>query len=355
MQFSNLNESVSVVIPGYNVGSYIEACLASVYAQTHKPREVICVNDGSSDNTLDVLYQLQEQHPDLIIIDQPNAGGCSARNAGLNAASGKWIQFLDGDDILHPQKLESQLSLACSEPDVNIVIGSYQEVDSNLKYIRTMTESACPDVYIAIMLSRAGRTSSHLYRRSAVVQAGGWNTTRKSSQEYDLLYRVARLGGIAKFDTNAYTQLRLREGSITHTNVSANVLRILDLRINIFEELSSEPYPYQDELKQALFETIRLAYSYDRSHAREMLTRYLPKSFTPKRNPCYAFAYSLLGMDVAERLSKLGQRIRSVGRIHRSQQNNTPKITSLHNIFSYLSIIIAPVQLSFSDASNIMI
>jgi len=310
MQFSNLNESVSVVMPGYNVGPYIEASLASVYAQTHKPREVICVNDGSTDDTLAVLNRLQTIYPDIIVIDQPNGGGCSARNAGLNAASGKWIQFLDGDDILHPQKLGSQLSLACSEPDVNVVIGSYQEVDADLKYIRTMTESACPDVFIAIMLSRAGRTSSHLYRRSAVVQSGGWNTSRKSSQEYDLLFRVARLGGIAKFDQNAYTQLRLRDGSITHTNVAANVRRILDLRINIFEALSNETYPFQDELKQALFETIRLAYSYDRDYALEILNIYLPKSFTPNRNRSYALAYSIFGIDGAERLSKLGQRLR---------------------------------------------
>jgi glycosyltransferase involved in cell wall biosynthesis len=310
MQFSNLSESVSVVIPGYNVGSYIEACLASVYAQTHKPREVIVVNDGSTDDTLPTLHRLQKHHPDLIVIDQPNAGGCSARNAGLRVATGKWIQFFDGDDVLLPQKLESQLSMACSEPDVNVVIGSYQEVDANLKYIRTLTEAACPDVYIAIMLSRAGRTSSQLYRRSAVIQAGGWNTSRKSSQEYDLLYRVARLGGIAKFDANAYTQLRMRAGSITHTNITANVKRILDLRTTIFEELSNEPYPFQDELKQALFEIIRLAYSYDRGHALEILNQYLPKSFIPNRNRSYAVAYKFLGIDGAERLSKLGQLLR---------------------------------------------
>lgn len=310
MQFANLNESVSVVIPCYNVGAFIEASLESVYAQTHKPREVICVNDGSSDNTLAVLNRLQEEFPELIVIDQPNGGACSARNAGLNASKGKWVQFFDGDDVLLPQKIESQIALACSEPDVNVVIGSYQEVDSNLKYIRTLTEAGSPDVYISIMLSRAGRTSSHLYRRAAVIQAGGWSTTRKSSQEYDLLYRVARLGGLAKFDPNAFTQLRLRAGSITHTNVSANVRRVLDLRIAIFEELSNEPYPYQDELKQALFETIRLAYSYDRTYALDVLAKYLPKGFTPKRNRSYALAYSLFGIDGAERLSKLGQRLR---------------------------------------------
>jgi glycosyltransferase involved in cell wall biosynthesis len=78
MQFSNLNESVSVVIPSYNVGSYIEASLASVYAQTHKPREVICINDGSTDDTLDVLHRLQNIYPDLIIIDQHNADNLDA-------------------------------------------------------------------------------------------------------------------------------------------------------------------------------------------------------------------------------------------------------------------------------------
>jgi glycosyltransferase involved in cell wall biosynthesis len=310
MQFANLNESVSVVIPCYNVGSYIDASLASVYSQTHKAREVICVNDGSTDNTLSALHELQTTYPDLIVIDQPNGGACAARNAGLKAATGKWIQFFDGDDVLLPPKIESQIALACSEPDVNVVVGSYQEVDANLKYIRTLTEAASPDIYIAIMLSRAGRTSSHLYRRSAVIQAGAWSTERKSSQEYDLLYRVARLGGICKFDPDAHTQLRLRAGSITHTNVAANVRRILELRITIFEDLSSEPYPYQDALRQALFETIRLAYSYDRDYALEILKQYLPKSFTPNRNRSYALAYSIFGIDGAERLSKLGQRIR---------------------------------------------
>ena len=312
MLIGNLGETVSVVIPCYNVAGFLADSLASVYQQTHTPREVICVNDGSSDNTLDVLHQLREQFPGLVVIDQPNGGACSARNAGLKASTGKWVQFFDGDDVILPEKIESQVALACSEPDVNVVIGSYQEVDANLKYIRTLTEAAIPDVYIAIMLSRAGRTSSHLYRRSAVNQAGGWSTTRKSSQEYDLLYRVARLGGIAKFDSNAFTQLRLRTGSITHTNVAANVRRVLDLRIAIFEELSNEPYPYQDALKQALFETIRLAYSYDREYALEILTRYLPKSFSPNRNRSYALAYSLFGIDGAERLSKIGQRLRGV-------------------------------------------
>jgi glycosyltransferase involved in cell wall biosynthesis len=281
-----------------------------VYAQSHKPREVICVNDGSTDNTLSALHELQTTYPDLIVIDQPNGGACSARNAGLKAATGKWIQFFDGDDVLLPPKIESQIALACSEPDVNVVIGSYHEVDANLRYIRTLTEAASPDIYIAIMLSRAGRTSSHLYRRSAVMQAGAWSTERKSSQEYDLLYRVARLGGICKFDPDAHTQLRLRAGSITHTNVAANVRRILELRITIFEDLSNEPYPYQDALRQALFETIRLAYSYDRDYALEILKQYLPKSFTPNRNRSYALAYSIFGIDGAERLSKLGQRIR---------------------------------------------
>jgi hypothetical protein len=85
---------------------------------------------------------------------------------------------------------------------------------------------------------------------------------------------------------------------------------VLDLRINIFEELSNETYPFQDELKQALFETIRLAYSYDRDYALEILNQYLPKSFSPNRNSVYALVYSLFGIDGAERLSKLGQRLR---------------------------------------------
>ena len=302
MRFPNLSETVSVVIYG---GSNGNAAVASAFAQTHKPREVIVITDDRSSTPLNTMKVLQEEHPELIVINQPSESGNSSRDAGLKAATGKWIQFIDGDTVLLPQKIESQVAFACSEPDVNTIIGSYQEVDSAHNIIRTVIEVACPDIYIALMRGRAGRTSSQLYRRSAVLQAGGWKPSVYTSQEDDLLYRVSRLGGIAKFDTNPLTQVRINSIQTPQLQIAANIRSRFDFRITIFEALSHEAYPYQAELRQALFEAIRIAYPHDRMHALEALRHYLPQNYKPTNNSLYAFAYSLFGFDGAERLANL--------------------------------------------------
>jgi glycosyltransferase involved in cell wall biosynthesis len=83
----------TVVIPCFNVAHYVRAAVESALAQTLPPLEIICVDDGSLDGTLGVLQSLRQAHPHLIrVIAQPHAGACAARNRGLEAARGEWIQ-----------------------------------------------------------------------------------------------------------------------------------------------------------------------------------------------------------------------------------------------------------------------
>lgn len=89
---------VSVVLPIYNMGKYLRQCLASVLSQSLKDIEVICVNDGSTDNSSDILEEFQYNYPNIIVIDQINQGSGAARNSGINAARGKYIAFIDPDD-----------------------------------------------------------------------------------------------------------------------------------------------------------------------------------------------------------------------------------------------------------------
>lgn len=97
---------ISIVIPCYNVEKYLKECLDSVFNQTFKDFEVIAVNDGSSDKTPDILKAYAKKHPNLKIVSQKNQGISQARNNGLKKASGKYIYFLDSDDLIHPQLLE---------------------------------------------------------------------------------------------------------------------------------------------------------------------------------------------------------------------------------------------------------
>ncbi len=102
---------VSVVIPCYNVEDYIEECIHSAFAQTHKPIEVICIDNNSTDNTWQKLKQLQEKYPSLLIDKELKPGAPAARNKGLALSKGEWIQFLDADDLLLPEKIEHQAKL----------------------------------------------------------------------------------------------------------------------------------------------------------------------------------------------------------------------------------------------------
>lgn len=103
---------VSVVIPMYNVGKYIEKCLTSLRCQTYKDLEIICVNDGSTDNTLSLAQKCAREDERIILVDKPNGGPSSARNAGIDAAKGEYIYFLDGDDWLETEAIEALVNCA---------------------------------------------------------------------------------------------------------------------------------------------------------------------------------------------------------------------------------------------------
>jgi glycosyltransferase involved in cell wall biosynthesis len=135
---NNKNKTIlSVIIPVYNVAQYLHECLNSVMGQYKNGFEVICVNDGSTDNSLDILLEFQSQYPLIKIIDQKNGGLSAARNSGLKIASGKYIYFLDSDDYLFPGVLSNMINLAEAH-DLEMAGFNAQKSDGN--YYFSITE-----------------------------------------------------------------------------------------------------------------------------------------------------------------------------------------------------------------------
>lgn len=97
---------ISVIVPVYNVAPYLRRCLESILAQTFNDFEAICINDGSTDNSLDILRQYTQKDKRIIIFNQENMGLSAARNAGLREAKGKYITFIDSDDFVAPEFLK---------------------------------------------------------------------------------------------------------------------------------------------------------------------------------------------------------------------------------------------------------
>lgn len=102
---------ISVIIPVYNSGKYLADCLNSVLSQSYKELEIICVNDGSTDDSADILEEYARKDGRIHVIHQQNAGVSAARNAGLQAANGSHIAFVDSDDALDPQMYDHLLRL----------------------------------------------------------------------------------------------------------------------------------------------------------------------------------------------------------------------------------------------------
>lgn len=104
-----MSELVSIIIPTFNHGQYLNRALLSAINQTHFHIEVLIIDDGSTDNTSDIIKNIIKNDSRIKYIYQSNNGLSSARNLGLDHATGRWIQFLDADDVIHPDKIRAQI------------------------------------------------------------------------------------------------------------------------------------------------------------------------------------------------------------------------------------------------------
>lgn len=118
------NPLLSVIIPVYNVGEYIGECLLSVVKQTYNNLEVIIVNDGSTDNSLDVATEISQQYSNIHIYSTDNGGAAQARNFGLERISGDYLTFVDADDVLLDVNIYSRV-MKCLEYDKSIDVVQY--------------------------------------------------------------------------------------------------------------------------------------------------------------------------------------------------------------------------------------
>lgn len=120
--------SISIVIPVYNVEKYLRECLDSLLNQTFKDFEIICIDDGSTDSSYKILEEYKNKDERLIVVQQENQGAAVARNKGIEIANGKYIQFLDSDDVFEPNMLETLYEEAIAN-NSDMVVCSAKKID----------------------------------------------------------------------------------------------------------------------------------------------------------------------------------------------------------------------------------
>lgn len=189
---------VSVVIPAWNSARTLPRAIDSVLAQTWTRREIIVVDDGSSDDSLALLAGYGEQ---LRVISQANGGPSSARNRGLREARGRYVAFLDADDHWLPEKLERQVALLESRPDLGFCSTATAVVDMRGEPVRDWP--CCnvgePLLETLFMQSAAvsGSTSGVLARRELLLEVGGFDERLHGFEDPDLWIRLAARTGYA--------------------------------------------------------------------------------------------------------------------------------------------------------------
>lgn len=121
-----MSVSVSIIVPCYNVAAYLDQCMESLAGQSMEDIEIICVNDGSSDHTAEILREWRDRDGRVRVIDRKNSGVSAARNSGMEAAAGKYIGFVDPDDVVE-RNMFRRLFDAAVEKDADVAVCGYHE------------------------------------------------------------------------------------------------------------------------------------------------------------------------------------------------------------------------------------
>lgn len=304
---------VSVVIPCYNVERYIDRCLHSVAAQSHPDLEVICVDDGSTDGTADrIELSANGQGWPIRLVRQTNKGAPAARNVGLAAASGTYVQFLDADDVIGPEKIAHQVALAERYGSPGLIVGSSTTFSHGGDVLyRSVQKAGESDPWMALTAHGLNVTSAILWGRDAVMQAGGWDEQMGSSQEYDLMFRMLAQGTRIVQDDVVLTEIHKRDqGSISQTGGPSNWRRYVELRARIIAHVKTH-FPERDlhPYYQVLFDGVRTLFAFDPATAITLYERHLPADFVPGPSSAtgrgYLLLHRLFGFERANRLRRL--------------------------------------------------
>jgi len=223
VELSSKNHLVDVVIPAFNAERYIEQTLESIMPQGSLVHSIIVVNDGSTDQTAQIVEAFTRQHPHLSIklINQTNAGLANARNTGINAATAPYIALLDADDIWLQGKLEHQLEVFATNPDprLGVVYTGYELIDENSLLISNdkgiIKPQARGDVRSKLLTGNfiSGSGSSVLIKSSVFKEVGLFDESLRASEDWDMWLRIAQQFHFDYVDT-PLVQIRVHQDNM---------------------------------------------------------------------------------------------------------------------------------------------
>src|SRR5256885_8166094 len=184
---------VSILIPCFNAEGWVAQAIESALSQTWPEKEVILVDDGSTDASLTIIKTFGDR---IRWESGPNRGSNVARNRLLELAHGDWLQYLDADDYLLPEKIACQMEFIAANPAADVVFGPATiEHWANGSARRVLLPIPEPhDLWILLARWYLPQTGAALWRKQAMVDVGGWKSDQPCCQEHELYLRLLMAG-----------------------------------------------------------------------------------------------------------------------------------------------------------------
>lgn len=236
-------DKVSIIIPVYNSAKFLRKSIDSVLNQTYQNIEVIVVNDGSTDNSLEILGKYSDR---INVISQPNQGLATALNTGLEKSNGKWFKWFSPDDILYSDAIKTLVDIGNSLSDNTIIYSNWEMIDENGEKLRNFSESNYNklnsfDFNVRLLDGQQVNVNTTLIPVSLVKKCGFKNIKDQVTIDYDFFLRTGILHQ-AKFYLieKSLVKYRINKKQLSHNDISKTISYLDVIRDNILSRLDSD-------------------------------------------------------------------------------------------------------------------
>jgi glycosyltransferase involved in cell wall biosynthesis len=308
---------VSILIPCYNAEQWIAEAIESALAQTWSDKEIIVLDDGSTDGSLDVIRQFNGR---IRLETGRNRGGNVARNHLLELARGEWVQYLDADDYLLPRKIAQQMTFVSAHTDVDVVFGpiTLEHWSKHGSRRELMSIPQSQDLWILLASWELPQTGAPLFRRQAIFDVGGWKPDQPCCQEHELYLRLLiAKKRFAYHPTNGAVYRQWSTQTVCRRDISEVHRRRLQIEQCLEDHLRETKQLTRKRLRainQARFQIARIAWGYDAGFASNLVhgVQKSDPTFSPKGDAApvlYRAFFHLLGFRRAEKLARTARRL----------------------------------------------
>ena len=303
---------VTIAIPCFNNGQWLRQAVESALAQTWPAVEVIVVDDGSTDGSHEIA---QSFGPRIRLFQTAHGGAPQARNQALEQARGEWVQFLDADDYLAPEKIALQFAETAGGENADVIYSPvWIETMADGGATRTRSETHPErDIYAQWIAWHIPQTGGALWRKSALDALGGWTPGQPCCQEHELYLRALCAGQRFVFAPTPHAVYRIwSEQTLCRRDPRLVIRERTQLIDSLHDWLSARgawTEAHRRTAGRACFEMARTIAKYDLAEAaayhRERCARGLLQLDGPAAPASYRLAHRLLGFTAAEKLAAI--------------------------------------------------